>query len=139
MAISQGLTTLCKEKMLKGGIDFTTVEVKLALFTNEANLDATTTTYTGLDNQITGDGYVSGGNVLVVTVATTGTTAYVHFNDSFWSNATFTAAGGLIYNNTVGSKDALAVLDFGGNKTVTAGTFLINFPAAGDSAIIRIE
>lgn len=139
MAIIQGLTTLCKEKMLKGGIDFTTVEVKLALFDKDATLDATTTTYTGLDNQISGDGYISGGNVLSATVATSGTIAYVDFADSNWSDATFTTAGGLIYNNTVGSKDALAVLDFGGEKTVTAGTFIIKFPTPGESAIIRIE
>ena len=94
MAIIQGLTTLCKEKMLKGGIDFTTVEVKLALFDKDATLDATTTTYTGLGNQISGDGYISGGNVLSATVATSGTIAYVDFADSSWSDATFTTAGG---------------------------------------------
>ena len=139
MAISQGLTTLFKKNLLEADINFSTATIKMALVKSTANIGPETTSYSELGSEeVSGTNYISGGNVLSATVATSGTTAYVDFADSSWSTATFTAAGALIYNGA-SPFDAIAVLDFGGDKTVTAGTFIVKFPTAGDSAIIRIE
>ena len=87
---------------------------------------------------MSGSGYSAGGETLTsTTVATSGTTAYFDAADPTWTSASFTARGALIYNSSNGNK-AIAVLDFGGDFTVSSGTFQIVFPAAGASAIIRI-
>lgn len=141
MAISQTLCTSFKQELLQGIHDFTAStgdEFKIALFTSSASLDASTTTYS-TSNEVTGTGYTAGGNTLTnVTPVTSGTTAYVDFDDTTWTSATITAAGALIYNATDGNR-AVAVLDFGGDKTSTNGDFTIQFPTADASnAIIRI-
>ena len=142
MAITQTLCTSFKQEVLQGIHDFTasTGDVfKLALYTSAASLDASTTTYTTA-NEVYGTGYTAGGATMTnVTPTTSGTTAYVDFDDVTFSSATITAAGALIYNSSDGDR-AVAVLDFGGDKTSTNGDFTIQFPTADASnAIIRIN
>jgi len=149
MAISQAMCTSFKVELLSGGHNFNTTNVarsvdtqdtfKIALFTSSATLDATTTAYSTSD-ETTGTGYSAGGNTLTVSAvpASTGTTAFLDFTDTTWSTATVTARGALIYNST-NSDTSVAVLDFGADKTSTAGDFTIIFPTADASnAIIRI-
>jgi hypothetical protein len=112
--------------------------IKIALYTSSATLDATTTAYTTTE-EITGSGYTAGGVTLTNQVVdTSGTTAYFDADDPEWTSASFTTAGALIYNSTASNK-AIAVLSFGGDFTVTSGTFRIVFPAPGASAIVRID
>jgi hypothetical protein len=149
MAISQAMCTSFKVELLSGGHNFNTTNVartvntqdtfKIALFTSAATLDATTTAYS-TSNEATGTGYTAGGNTLTVSAVptSTGTTAFLDFTDTTWSTATVTARGALIYNSTY-SDTSVAVLDFGADKTSTAGDFTIIFPAAdATNAIIRI-
>lgn len=147
MAISQAMPTSFKVELLNGIHAFgtsviraaTTPDVfKIALYTSSATLGASTTAYSAT-NEVTGTGYTAGGNTLTTVAPTSsGTTAFLDFNDTTWSTATITANGALIYNDTQGDK-AVAVLAFGGDKTSTAGDFTIVFPAADASnAIIRI-
>lgn len=148
MAISQAMCTSFKVQILDGIHNFGTGVVrastaadtfKIALYTSSATLDSTTTAYT-TSNEVVGTGYTAGGNTLTVSVVPTssGTTAYLSFSNTSWATATITARGALIYNSTQ-SNAAVAVLDFGSDKTSTAGTFQINFPTADASnAIIRI-
>jgi hypothetical protein len=141
MAITQTLCTSFKQELLQGIHDFTASTgdtFKIALYTSAANLDANTATYS-TSNEVSGTGYTAGGNTLTaVTPTTSGTTAFVDFDDTTFTNATITAAGALIYNSTDGDR-AVAVLDFGGDKTSTNGDFTIQFPTADASnAIIRI-
>lgn len=114
---------------------------KIALYTSSASLDASTTAYTTSGEvSSSGTNYTAGGNTLTVSVVptSTGTTAYLSFSNTSWANATITARGAMIYNSTQGNK-AVAILDFGSDKTSTSGTFTINFPTADASnAIIRI-
>ena len=114
---------------------------KIALYTSAATLDATTTVYstTNETTNTAGTAYVAGGNTLTSAVTTsTGTTAFADFADSSWTSASFTARGALIYNSTQGNK-SVVVLDFGSDKTASAGTFTVIFPTADASnAIIRI-
>ena len=142
MAITQTLCTSFKQELLQGIHDFTASTgdtYKIALFTSAATLDASTATYS-TSNEVSGTGYTAGGNTLTaVTPTTSGTTAFVDFNDTTFTDATITAAGALIYNSTDGDR-AVAVLDFGGDKTSTNGDFTIQFPTADSSnAIIRIS
>jgi len=108
------------------------------LYTSSATLDATTTAYS-VTNEVSGTGYVAGGESLTVTGPTSsGTTAYLDFTDTTWSTATITARGALIYNSTQSNK-AVAVLDFGSDKSSSAGDFTIIWPTYDSSnAIIRI-
>ena len=114
---------------------------KLALYTSAATLDATTTVYSSTNEttNTAGTAYVAGGNTLTSpTTSSSGTTAWADFADTSWSTASFTARGALIYNSTQGNK-AVVVLDFGSDKTASAGTFTVVFPTADASnAIIRI-
>ena len=148
MAITQAMATSFKVQILNGIHAFGTSVVraattpdtfKIALYTSSATLSAATTVYTTSNEVATAGNYVAGGNTLVnVAPTSTGTTAFLDFNDTTWSNATITANGALIYNSTQGDK-AVAVLAFGGDKTSTAGDFTIIFPTADASnAIIRI-
>lgn len=112
---------------------------KIALYTNSATFDATTTAYTAT-NEVTGTGYTAGGLALTnVTPTTSGTTAFTDFADATWTTATITARGAMIYNDTAAGDPSVVILDFGSDKTSTAGDFTIVFPAANSStAIIRI-
>jgi len=140
MAITQAMCTSFKKELLEGIHDFRTTgdTFKLALFTSSASLDATTTAFS-TTNEVSGTGYTSGGNTLTnVNPTSSGTTAFTDFADTTFSSATITAAGALIYNSTE-SDAAVAVIDFGGDKTSTNGDFSIQFPTADASnAIIRI-
>ena len=148
MAITQAMATSFKVEILDGIHNFGVGVVRastaadtfnIALYTSAATLDATTTVYT-TSNEVVGTGYTAGGNTLAVSVVpvSSGTTAYLSFTNSSWSTATITARGAMIYNATQGNK-CVAVLDFGADKTSTAGTFTIVFPtAAAGTAIIQI-
>lgn len=147
MAITQAMCTSFKVELLNGIHAFgTTVAragttadtMKMALYTSSATLDASTTAFT-VTNETSGTGYVSGGQDLTTVAPTSsGTTAFLDFNDETWSSATITARGALIYNSTQSNK-SVAVLDFGGDKTSTAGDFTVVFPTAdATNAIIRI-
>ena len=138
MAITQAMCTSFKQELLNKEHDLDTDTIKIALYTSSATLGASTTAYS-TTNEISGTGYSAGGNTLTgATIATSGTTAYVDFDDPEWTSASFTANGALIYNSSASNK-AIAVLAFGGDFTVAAGTFRIVFPAAGSTAIIRID
>jgi len=112
---------------------------KLALYTNSASFDASTTAYT-TSNEITGTGYSAGGGTLTrVDPTTSSTTAFTDFADLTFSSATITARGALVYNDSATGDPSVVVLDFGEDKTSTAGDFTIVFPTADASnAIIRI-
>lgn len=160
MAITQAMCTSFKAQILLGVHDFrpsadTGADTfKIALYTSSASLDANTTAYTSSNEVATAGNYSAGGNTLtnlgVVTSnnnSTTGT-GYTDFSDSTWANATITARGALIYNNTPSANSnantaltnaAVCVLDFGSDKTSTDGNFTIIFPTASNTAaIIRI-
>jgi hypothetical protein len=142
MAITQAMATSFKVQILGGDFDFssgTAQTFKIALFTSAATLGATTTAYS-TTNEASGTGYSAGGNTLTISQVPTssGTTAFLDFADTTWSSATITARGALIYKSG-GGNPAVAVLDFGSDKTSTNGDFTIVFPAADASnAIIRI-
>jgi hypothetical protein len=139
MAITQAMCTSFKEDLFQKEQDLDTDTIKIALYTSSATLDASTTAYT-TSGEVSGTGYSAGGVTLTgATIGTSGTTAYVDFDDPEWTSASFTTAGALIYNDTTASDNSIAVLSFGGDFTVTAGTFRIVFPAAGAAAIIRID
>ena len=138
MSIAQAMCTSFKQQLLNKEHDLDTDTIKIALYTSSASLGAATTAY-ATTNEITGTGYTAGGVTLgIATIATAGTTAYADYADPSWTSATFTANGALIYNDSASDK-AIAVLAFGGDFTVTGGTFKIVFPAAGANAIIRID
>ena len=136
MAFEQTLTTSFKQEVLLGVHDLDTDTLKIALFLATADLNADTTVYT-VTGETSGTGYTPGGNVLTgVTVLTSGTTAYVDFANSVWAPASFTARGALIYNASKSNK-AIAVLDFGSDKTSTT-SFTVQMPAnTVTSALIR--
>ena len=138
MAITQVMCTSFKSEILQEGHQLATDTIKIALYTSSASLDATTTAYSS-SNEVSGTGYTATGVTLTSTaVSTTGTTAHFDADDPTWTSASFTARGALIYNSSNSNK-AIAVLNFGGDFTVAGGTFKIVFPAAGSTAIIRID
>ena len=120
--------------LLSGGDTF-----KLAMYTNSASFDASTTAYTAT-NEVSGTGYSAGGGTLTrVDPTTSGTTAFTDFGDLTFSSSTITARGALIYNDTAAGDPSVVVLDFGSDKSSTSGDFVIQFPTAdASSAIIRI-
>ena len=142
MAITQAMCTSFKVALLNGEMDFssdTSQVFKIALFTSAATLDASTTAYS-TTNEVTGTGYTAGGNTLTISAnpASSGTTAFLDFADTTWTDATITARGALIYK-VGGGNPAVAVLDFGADKTSTAGDFQVQFPTAdATNAIVRI-
>ena len=138
MAITQAMCSSFKQQILLGEHDLDTDVIKIALYTSAATLSAATTVYS-TSNEVTGTGYTAGGNTLAgATVSLSGTTAFADFSDTTWSAATITARGALIYNSSKSNK-AIAVLDFGGDKTSTAGDFTVQFPTNdASSAVIRI-
>jgi hypothetical protein len=133
MAFDQTLTTQAKLVALQA---LATGTLKMALYTADADLGTGTLTYTTA-NEVVGTGYTAGGNVLTgVTVLTSGTTAFLDFDNVVWDPANFTARGALIYNTSL-SNLAVAVLDFGADKTTTT-TFTVQTPAnTADAALIR--
>jgi hypothetical protein len=135
--IQQGATTIFKVNLLNGVEDFTTDTYKIALYTALADLGPTTTAYT-TTNEITGTGYVAGGNTLTnVAPTSSGGVAFISFLNVTWNPASFTTRGALIYNSATGA--AVAVLDFGADKTCS-NTFTVTFPTATASdAIIRLS
>jgi len=150
MAITQAMCTSFKQELLVGTHNFTTGTgdtFKLALYAigsggksaTTATLGASTTAFTTTGEVASSGSYATGGGTLTnVTPTTSGTTAFTDFADLSFTTATITARGALIYNSTDSNK-AVAALDFGGDKTSTAGTFTIQFPTADASnAIIRI-
>ena len=142
MAITQAVANSFKTQVLTAVHNFTATTgdtFKIALFTNSATLNKSTTVYDSTDNEVSGTGYTAGGNSLTsVTPVLSTDTAVCDFADSSWSTATITARGALIYNSSDSDK-AVVALDFGGDKTSTAGTFTIQFPAADASnAILRL-
>jgi hypothetical protein len=148
MAIAQTATTSFKVELLQAVHNFGPTSpntFKVALYTAAANLGTSTTVYS-TTNEVVGTGYTAGGNTLTISVSPTSgnnalavPTAFVSFVNSSWANATFTARAALIYNSTQGNK-AVAVLDFGSDKTVNNDTFQIIFPTPdANSAIVRIS
>jgi hypothetical protein len=140
MAITQGMCTSFKVQLLNGTQNFSSNTFKIALYTSSATLGEGTTAYSATNEVPSTGNYTAGGNTLAVSVAptSTGNVAFLSFSNTTWANATITANGALIYNNTAGNA-AVAVLAFGGDKTSTNGTFAINFPTADStSAIIRL-
>jgi len=138
MALTQSMVTSFKVELFGGIQDLDTDTIKIALFTSAATLNAATTAYS-TTNEVVGTGYVAGGNTLAgATISSSGTTAFVDFSDTTWTSATITARGALIYNSSKANR-AIAVLDFGTDKTSTAGDFTVQMPVADASnALIRI-
>jgi hypothetical protein len=133
--ITQTATTSFKADLLKGVHDFNTDTFKLALYVATADLGANTTVY-GTAGETSGTGYVAGGNTL--TGVSVNDAGFVLFTNTSWNPAVFTARGALIYNSTKSNK-AVAVLDFGSDKTAT-NTFLVQMPAnTATSALIRFS
>ena len=157
MAITQSMSTSFKAEILLAVHDFRSTggdTFKLAMYTSSATIDANTTAYSAT-NEASGTNYTAGGGTLTnggVTASNTSTSAgtgYTTFSNLTFTNATVTARGALIYNttpsangtaNTTLTNAAVAALDFGADKTSTAGDFTIIFPTASNSAaIIRIS
>ena len=156
MPITQAMCTSFKAEIMLAVHDFRATggdTFKIALYSSAATIDANTTAYSAT-NEVTGTNYTAGGNSLtnlgVVTSNNTASTGvgFTDFSDTTWTNATITARGALIYNttpsansnaNTTLTNAAVCALDFGSDKTSTAGDFTIIFPAATNAAaIIRI-
>ena len=147
MAITQAMATSFKVEILTAYHNFGTTATrattaadtfKIALYTSSATLSASTTAYSAT-NEVSGTGYTAGGNTLTISQVptSTSTTAWLDFADTTWTTATITANGALIYNSTTGA--AVAVLDFGNDKTASSN-FTITFPTADyTSAIIRFS
>jgi len=138
--IVQGQNTIFKQNLLSGLENFavgTPYVYKIALYTANAELNAATLVYTTL-NEVVGTGYVAGGNVLTpIGPASLNSTAYVSFNNVSWLASSFLCRGALIYNDTTNA--AVAVLDFGSDKTAS-GTFTVTFPpSTATTAVIRIS
>ena len=149
MSITSAICSSFKQELLEGKHSFESSgggAFKIALFTSSADLDATTTDYstTAEITNTAGSAYSAGGAALTNTgVGLTSTTAFTDFTDVSWTTASFTANGAIIYDTTTGGStgttEAVCVIAFGSDKTATAGTFTIQFPANDSSnAIIRL-
>jgi len=137
------MCTSFKKELLQAVHNFTASTgntFKLALYTNSASFTAATTAYTSSNEVGNSGSYSAGGGALTnVTPTTSGTTAFADFNDLTFTSATITARGALIYNDSAAGDPAVVVLDFGSDKTSTAGDFTVVFPTADASnALIRI-
>jgi hypothetical protein len=142
MAISTAMCTSFKQELMEAVHNFKNSggnTFNAALYTSSASLGAATTAYT-TSNEVTGTGYTAKGNSLTrVDPSTSGTTALTDFADTTWSSSTITARGAMIFNDSASGDPSVVILDFGADKTSTAGDFTIAFPAADASnAIIRI-
>ena len=151
MAIASVLQNTFKEELLGGYHSFNASgdtpagsAFKIALYTSSADLSTTTTVYTTSAEVASGGGYTTAGESLTNTgVAKSTVTSYTDFSDVSWTSASFTARGCMIYNSSTISglttNACVCTIDFGGDKTVSSGTFTIQFPANDSSnAIIRI-
>lgn len=140
MAITQAMCNVFKTAVLDGK-HLPGHTYKIALFDSTAALDKATTAYSGQSGEVAnGNGYTTGGKALTGrTVALSGDIGYLHFDDPVWAAATITARGALIYNDTLAGKDALCVIDFGGNITSTNGNFTVDLPASGATALLRLN
>ena len=138
MAIVQALANTFKEDLMDTTANLEANTLKVALYDNTATLSSATTAY-ATANEVSGSGYTAGGAAMTgMAVTLDGSTAIFDADNVSWANATITAQAALIYNNSF-SNAAVAVLDFGGNKTSTNGTFEIQMPNANAStALIRI-
>jgi hypothetical protein len=142
MAITSAVCTSFKVELLKGVHNFTASSgdtFNIALYTSSASLGAATTAYT-TSNEVSGSGYTAKGNALTsVTPVADSTTAVCDFADTSFTSASFTARGCMIFNDSASGDPSCVIVDFGSDKTVTSGTFTIQFPTADASnAIIRI-
>ena len=142
MAITQAMCTSFKKELMEAKHDFLNSggdTFKIALYTSSATLSAATTAYSAT-NEVSGTNYTAAGNTLTrVDPATSGTTAYTDFADTTWSSSTITARGAVIYNDSASGDPSVIVLNFGADKSSSAGDFTITFPTADASdAIIRI-
>ena len=140
MAITQAVCNSFKEELLKGLHDLDGHTLKLALYTSSATLGPTTTAFS-TTNESSGTNYSSGGATISnVAVSLSGTVAFVDFDDVSFSSATISdAAGALLYNSSASNR-AIAVLDFGGTKSVSGGTLTVSLPSASaTTALIRIS
>ena len=142
MAITSAICNSFKTEILTGTHNFSASggnTFNLALYTSDASLGASTTAYT-TSNEVSGSGYTAKGNALTsVDPALSGSTAVCDFADTSFTSASFTARGCLIFNDSATGDPAVCAIDFGSDKTVTSGTFTIQFPTADASnAIIRI-
>jgi hypothetical protein len=141
MAISQAMCTSFKKELLEAKHNFTAASnvFKLALYTSSASLGAATTAYT-TSGESSGSGYTAKGEFLTsVTPTSSGTTGFTDFNDLTFSSVSVTARGAMIFNEAASGDPSVCILDFGADKTSTAGDFTITFPTADASnAIIRI-
>tara|TARA_R110000782_G_scaffold268396_1_gene364842 strand:+ start:701 stop:1132 length:432 start_codon:yes stop_codon:yes gene_type:complete len=142
MAITQAMCTSFKQELMEAKHNFLNSggnTFKIALYTSSATLSAATTAYSAT-NEVSGTNYTAAGNTLTrVDPASSGTTAYTDFADTTWSSSTITARGAVVYNDSASGDPSVIVLNFGSDKTSTAGDFTITFPTADASdAIIRI-
>ena len=143
MAITQAMCTSFKKELmeakhnflLSGGDTF-----KIALYTSSATLSAATTAYSATNEVADGGGYSAKGNTLTrIDPSSSGTTGFTDFADTTWASSTITARGAVIYNDSASGDPSVIVLDFGADKSSSAGDFKIVFPVADASnAIIRI-
>jgi hypothetical protein len=136
MAITTAICNSYKQEILEG-VHASADTYKIALYTSSATLDESTTAYSAT-NEVTGAGYDTGGKTLTGFVSGLSSgTAYITFDDPSWTSSTITARGCLIYNSSKSNK-AVACFDFGSDVISVSGTFTIDLPAAGASALIRI-
>lgn len=142
MAISAGICISFKVGLLNGQFDFsstTTQTFKIALFTSSANLSPSTTAYTA-SGESSGTGYTAGGKVLTISTNPTslGTVAYLNFANVTWTATSITARGALIYKADGVTNPAVAVIEFGEDKTTSGGDFEVEFPlSTAQTAIVR--
>ena len=142
MAITQAMCTSFKKELLEAKHNFLNSggdTFKIALYTSSATLSAATTAYSAT-NEVSGTNYSAAGNTLTrIDPSSSGTTAFTDFSDTTWASSTITARGAVIYNDTASGDPSVIVLNFGADKTSSAGDFTITFPTADASdAIIRI-
>jgi hypothetical protein len=143
MAITSAICNSFKVQILTGTHNFTVTSgdtFNLALYTSSATLNKSTTVYITTNEVATATGYTAKGKALTsVTPVLSSDTAVCDFANVSWTSASFTARGCLIFNDSVATDPAVCAIDFGGDKTVTSGTFTIEFPAPNaGTAIIGI-
>lgn len=138
MAITSGVCNSFKQECMLAIHDMDTDNIRIALYTDAATLDASTTTYSAT-NEVSGTGYTAGGELLAnVSVALSGSTAVLDFDNVTWAAATIIARGALIYNASKANR-AIAVYDFSENKSSSAGDFVLSVPVAdAANAIVRL-
>jgi hypothetical protein len=142
MAITQAMCTSFKKELLEAKHNFLNSggsTFQIALYTSSASLGASTTAYT-TSNEVSGTNYTAKGNTLTrVDPSSSGTTGFTDFADTTWSSSTITARGAMIFNDSASGDPSVLILNFGADKSSSAGDFTITFPTADASdAIIRV-